>query len=82
MPSPIPEEVLKVFATPTFSALVKAASRPVRSAVMALLAVLLLGLSPAARAQEAEEGAGFFSYRPAAPKLNLPNLDLRSGPMI
>ncbi|MCC7481269.1 MAG: sel1 repeat family protein, partial [Hyphomicrobiales bacterium] len=76
MPSPIPEEVLKVFATPTFSALVKAASRPVRNAVIALLAVLLLALAPAARAQEVEEGAGFFSYRPAAPKLNLPNLDL------
>ena len=63
-----------MFATPTYSFFVKAASRPVRSALIALLAVLLLGLSPAARAQEGE--AGFFSYLPATPKLKLPDLDL------
>jgi TPR repeat protein len=68
--------VLKVFATPTFSRFVNAASRPVRTAAFALLAVTLLGWSPVARAQEAEEGTGFFSYMPAAPKLNLPNLDI------
>ena len=43
---------------------------------MALLAVLLLGLSPVAHAQDDEDGTGFFSYRPATPKLNLPDLDL------
>ncbi len=62
-----------MFATLTFSALVKAASRPVRNAAFALLAVTLLGL-PVARAQESE--AGFFSYLPAAPKLSLPDLNL------
>jgi hypothetical protein len=66
--------VLKVFATPTFSRFVKAASRPVRNATLALLAVTLLALSPVAHAQEAE--AGFFSYMPAAPKINLPDLNL------
>ena len=44
--------------------------------MIALLAVMVLGLPPAARAQEAEEGTGFFSYMPAAPKLNLPSLDI------
>src|SRR5262245_23371869 len=66
----------KVFATPTFSLRLRAALRFVRSAVMAFFAMLLLGLAPAAQAQEVEEGAGFFSYMPAAPKLNLPNLDI------
>ena len=42
--------------------------------MIALLAALLLGLSPVAHAEEDE--AGFFSYLPAAPKLNLPNLDI------
>jgi hypothetical protein len=66
--------VLKVFATPTFSALVMSLSRHARNAVIALLAVLLLGLSPVAHAEEDE--AGFFSYLPAAPRLNLPKLDI------
>ena len=43
---------------------------------MALPAVLLLGLSPVAHAQDYEAEAGFFSYLPAAPKLNLPDLNL------
>jgi uncharacterized protein len=63
-----------VFATLTFSRFVKAASRPVRTAAFALLAVTLLGL-PVARAEEAE--TGFFSYvMPATPKLSLPDLNL------
>jgi uncharacterized protein len=66
--------VLKVFATPTFNFFVKSFSRHTRNAVIALLAVLLLGLSPVAHAEEDE--AGFFSYLPATPKLNLPNLDI------
>ena len=36
----------------------------------------LLGLSPVAQAQDYEAEAGFFSYLPATPKLNLPNLDI------
>ena len=64
----------KVFATPTFSGLVKLASRPGRNVLIALLAMVLLGLSPVARAGEGD--AGFFSYLPAAPKLSLPNLDI------
>jgi TPR repeat protein len=55
---------------------VKAVSRPVRSAVIAILAVLLFALAPVAHAQEVEDGTGFFSYLPAAPKLNLPSLNL------
>ncbi|HEX7107916.1 MAG TPA: tetratricopeptide repeat protein, partial [Aestuariivirga sp.] len=66
--------MLKVFATPTFSAAVMSLSRHARNAVIALLAVLLLGLSPVAHAEEDE--AGFFSYLPAAPRLNLPDLDI------
>lgn len=63
-----------MFATPTFSIFVKLLSRQTRSAVLAGLAVLVLGLAPAAHALENE--AGFFSYLPAAPKLNIPNLDI------
>jgi hypothetical protein len=64
----------KVFATPTFSVFVMLLSRHTRNAVIALLAVLLLGLAPAARAEDGD--TGFFSYLPAAPKLNLPSLDI------
>ncbi|MGB9143030.1 MAG: tetratricopeptide repeat protein [Aestuariivirga sp.] len=64
----------KVFATPTFSHIVKLASRPCRNVLIALLAMVLLGLSPVARAEDGE--AGFFSYLPAAPKLSLPTLDV------
>jgi hypothetical protein len=64
----------KVFATPTFSVFVMLLSRHTRNAVIALLAVLLLGLTPAARAED--DDTGFFSYLPAAPKLNLPGLDI------
>ena len=63
-----------MFATPTFNFFVKSFSRHTRNAVIALLAALLLGLSPVAHAEEDE--AGFFSYLPATPKLNLPNLDI------
>jgi TPR repeat protein len=63
-----------VSATPTFSLFVMSLSRHTRNAVIALLAMMLLGLAPAARAEDGD--AGFFSYLPAAPKLNLPDLDI------
>ena len=61
-------------ATPTFSVFVKLFSRHTRTAVIALLAVTLFGLSPTAQAQEDE--TGFFSYLPAMPTINLPKLDI------
>ena len=63
-----------MFATPTFSVFVKLSSRKIRGAIIALLAAVMLGLTPVARADDS--GAGFFSYLPAMPKLNLPNLDI------
>lgn len=63
-----------MFATPTSSFFVKSVSRHARNAAIALLAVVLLGLTPAARAEDPD--AGFFSYLPAAPKLSLPNFDI------
>lgn len=76
MPLPIQEEVRKVFATPTSSSFVTLASRQARSVFIALLATLLLGFSNAAPAQEQENDAGFFSYLPATPKINLPDIDI------
>ena len=63
-----------MFATPTFSVFVKLFSRHARGAIIALLAMVMLGLTPVAHAED--NGAGFFSYLPALPKLNLPNLDI------
>ena len=63
-----------MFATPTFSFCVTLFSRPARAAGIALLAALMLGFSPVARADDSD--TGFFSYLPAVPKINLPNLDI------
>jgi TPR repeat protein len=52
---------------------VSKASRRTRNAVIGFLAVLLLCASPVAHA---EDGAGFFSYLPAMPKIGLPDLNI------
>jgi uncharacterized protein len=73
VPLPIPEEALKVFATPTFKPY--AILHAVRSVVITGLAVLLLGFSPTAHAED-DGDTGFFSYLPAVPKLSLPDLNI------
>jgi uncharacterized protein len=73
VPSPTPEEVLKVFATLTSSSFVNNISRYARNAVIAFVALVLLGLSSLAHA---DDDAGFFSYLPAVPKLSLPDINI------
>lgn len=70
----IPEEVTKVFATLTSNAFVKVISRQIRDAMIAFLMLVMLCVTPVVRAEE--DGADFFSYLPAVPDINLPDLNI------
>ena len=63
-----------MFATLTSRVFVKAVSRRARSAVMAFLAVVVLDVGRVGYAEDS--GSDFFSYLPAAPEINLPDLDI------
>jgi uncharacterized protein len=63
-----------VFATPTFKPPIGDLQFHARTLFIMVLAALMLGLSPAARA--GDDDTGFFSYLPSVPKLNLPDLNI------